>query len=50
MAVLVSGVVGWMLTITFCFCMNDFDGIIASPTGCWLLRYSLTLVEELAER
>ncbi|KAI9881185.1 MAG: hypothetical protein M1830_007163 [Pleopsidium flavum] len=33
MAVLVSGIVGWMLTITFCFCMTDFDGIIASPTG-----------------
>lgn len=32
-AVLVSGVVGWMLTITFCFCMNDFDGIVSSPTG-----------------
>ncbi|MCJ1258781.1 hypothetical protein MMC24_006614 [Lignoscripta atroalba] len=33
MAVLVSGVVGWMLTITFCFCMKDFDGILSSPTG-----------------
>jgi amino acid transporter len=32
-AILVSGVVGWMLTITFCFCMNDFDAIMASPTG-----------------
>ena len=33
MAVLVSGLVGWMLTITFCFCMKDFDAIVASPTG-----------------
>src|SRR5438045_9454949 len=33
MAVLVSGVVGWMLTITFCFCMKDFDAILNSPTG-----------------
>lgn len=33
MAVLVSGVVGWMLTITLCFCMQDFDGILNSPTG-----------------
>ncbi|KAL9064763.1 MAG: hypothetical protein Q9157_007715 [Trypethelium eluteriae] len=32
-AVFVSGVVGWMLTITFCFCLSDLDAIIASPTG-----------------
>ena len=32
-AVFVSGLVGWMLTITFCFCMKDFDGIVTSPTG-----------------
>lgn len=32
-AVLVSGLVGWMLTITLCFCMKDFEGIVASPTG-----------------
>ncbi|KAI9707102.1 MAG: hypothetical protein M1836_000062 [Candelina mexicana] len=32
-AVLVSGVTGWMLTITFCFCLSDFDGIVHSPTG-----------------
>ncbi len=32
-AVLVSGVIGWMLTVTFCFCLNDFDGIVDSPTG-----------------
>jgi amino acid transporter len=32
-AILVSGVVGWMLTITFSFCMTDMDAIMASPTG-----------------
>ena len=32
-AILVSGVVGWMLTVTFCFCMTDFSAIMASPTG-----------------
>ncbi|KAI9676819.1 MAG: hypothetical protein M1817_006658 [Caeruleum heppii] len=32
-AVLVSGFMGWMLTITFCFCLNDFEGILGSPTG-----------------
>lgn len=32
-AVLVSGLIGWMLTITFCFCMSDFDAILGSPTG-----------------
>jgi amino acid transporter len=33
MAVLVSGITGWMLTVTFCFCMKDFDAILNSPTG-----------------
>ncbi|KAK3208012.1 hypothetical protein GRF29_96g1110378 [Pseudopithomyces chartarum] len=32
-AILVSGVVGWMLTVTFCFCMSDYEGIMATPTG-----------------
>ncbi|KAF2147322.1 uncharacterized protein K452DRAFT_240708 [Aplosporella prunicola CBS 121167] len=32
-AILVSGLVGWMLTITFCFCLSDFDSIVNSPTG-----------------
>jgi amino acid transporter len=32
-AVLVSGLTGWMLTVTFCFCMSDFDAILNSPTG-----------------
>ncbi|KAK2763773.1 hypothetical protein FQN54_009390 [Arachnomyces sp. PD_36] len=32
-AVLVSGVFGWMLTITLCFCLTDMDAIINSPTG-----------------
>ncbi|PQE07844.1 amino acid permease protein [Rutstroemia sp. NJR-2017a WRK4] len=32
-AVTISGVVGWMLTVTFCFCATDLDAIIASPTG-----------------
>jgi len=32
-AILVSGVVGWMLTVTFCFCMSDYDAIMATPTG-----------------
>lgn len=32
-AIAVSGILGWALTITFCFCLNDFEGILASPTG-----------------
>lgn len=32
-AVTISGVVGWMLTVTFCFCATDLDSIIHSPTG-----------------
>lgn len=32
-AVLVSGIQGWMLNVTFAFCLSDFDAIMASPTG-----------------
>ncbi|KAK2731160.1 hypothetical protein FQN57_003630 [Myotisia sp. PD_48] len=32
-AILVSGVFGWMLTVTMCFCLTDFDAILKSPTG-----------------
>jgi amino acid transporter len=32
-AILISGVVGWLLTVTFCFCLTDMDAIMNSPTG-----------------
>jgi amino acid transporter len=32
-AVLVSGVFGWLLTVSMCFCLTDFEGILNSPTG-----------------
>lgn len=32
-AVTISGVVGWILTVTLCFCTTDLDAIIGSPTG-----------------
>jgi amino acid transporter len=32
-AVTISGIFGWMLTVTFCFCINDLEAIITSPTG-----------------
>lgn len=32
-AILVSGVTGWMLTVTFCFCMSDYESIMTTPTG-----------------
>ncbi|QVM06605.1 hypothetical protein D8B26_001312 [Coccidioides posadasii str. Silveira] len=32
-AVLVSGTLGWMLTVTMCFCLTDLDAILATPTG-----------------
>ncbi|KZM26784.1 amino acid transmembrane transporter [Ascochyta rabiei] len=32
-AILVSGITGWMLTVTFCFCMSDYEGIMSTPTG-----------------
>ncbi|KAF4206765.1 hypothetical protein CNMCM8980_000996 [Aspergillus fumigatiaffinis] len=32
-AVLVSGIMGWMLTISLCFCLTDLDSILRTPTG-----------------
>ncbi|KAJ5338416.1 hypothetical protein N7452_005144 [Penicillium brevicompactum] len=32
-AVLVSGAFGWLLTVSLCFCLTDFEGILNSPTG-----------------
>lgn len=32
-AVLVSGAFGWLLTVSMCFCLTDFEGILSSPTG-----------------
>ncbi|EEP81996.1 conserved hypothetical protein [Uncinocarpus reesii 1704] len=32
-AVLVSGVFGWMLTVTMCFCLSDLDAILNTPSG-----------------
>ncbi|CAI7569146.1 unnamed protein product [Penicillium palitans] len=32
-AVLVSGALGWLLTVSMCFCLTDFEGTLASPTG-----------------
>jgi amino acid transporter len=32
-AVTISAAVGWMLTVTFCFCATDLDSIVQSPTG-----------------
>ncbi|RMJ24117.1 Amino acid permease [Aspergillus sp. HF37] len=32
-AVLVSGALGWILTVSMCFCLTDLDAILESPTG-----------------
>ena len=32
-AVTISGAVGWILTICMCFCIDDLDTILKSPTG-----------------
>ncbi|KAI9929207.1 hypothetical protein MW887_001615 [Aspergillus wentii] len=32
-AVLVSGTLGWILTVSLCFCLTDLDDILNSPTG-----------------
>ena len=32
-AVLVSGVLGWILPVSMCFCLTDLEGILDAPTG-----------------
>jgi amino acid transporter len=32
-AVVVSGSMGWLLTISLCFCLTDYEGILNTPTG-----------------
>ncbi|KAL4921868.1 amino acid/polyamine transporter I [Aspergillus aurantiobrunneus] len=32
-AVVVSGALGWLLTISLCFCLTDFEAILDTPTG-----------------
>lgn len=32
-AVLVSGAMGWALTVCICFCLTDFEDIMSTPTG-----------------
>lgn len=32
-AVTISGIFGWMLTMTLCFCISDLDAVIGSHTG-----------------
>jgi amino acid transporter len=32
-AVLVSGILGWMLTVSMCFCITDLDEVLNSPIG-----------------
>jgi amino acid transporter len=32
-AVTISGIVGWMLTVTFSFCTTDLNAIVSTPTG-----------------
>lgn len=32
-AVTISGLVGWLINVTHCFCSTDYEAIINSPTG-----------------
>ena len=32
-AVLVSGAMGWILTVSMCFCITNLDDILNTPTG-----------------
>jgi amino acid transporter len=32
-AVTISGVLSWILNVTFCFCITEMDAVIGSPTG-----------------
>lgn len=29
----ISGILGWFLTVALCFCIDDLDAVIKSPTG-----------------
>lgn len=32
-SVTITGIVGWFMTVTLCFCIDDLDDIIKTPTG-----------------
>lgn len=32
-SVTISGILGWILTLTLCFCISDLDDVVGSPTG-----------------
>jgi amino acid transporter len=32
-SVTISGILGWVLTVTLCFCIDDLNAVIGSPTG-----------------
>lgn len=32
-AVFVSGILGWILTISMCFCVTNIDDVLSTPTG-----------------
>lgn len=32
-SVTISGILGWVLTVTLCFCISDLEAVIKSPTG-----------------
>ncbi|TVY84852.1 putative amino-acid permease [Lachnellula suecica] len=32
-SVTITGIVGWLMTVTFCFCIDDLDAVVKSPTG-----------------
>ncbi|EPE34332.1 hypothetical protein GLAREA_10026 [Glarea lozoyensis ATCC 20868] len=32
-SITISGILGWILTVTLCFCIDDFDSVVTSPTG-----------------
>lgn len=32
-SVTITGLVGWLMTVTFCFCIDDLESVTSSPTG-----------------
>jgi amino acid transporter len=32
-SVTITGIIGWFMTVTLCFCIDDLDSIIKTPTG-----------------
>lgn len=40
-----NGLLGWLMAITFCFCVGDVMEVLVTPTGCKCLASESSLIE-----